>query len=74
VVTRPTMLVMPTTRRIPATMVGTAILAMATGIADLTTALIGVKVGALRAEFIGDITAGTKVRSLGLFASRISPC
>ena len=62
VVTQPTMLVTqatPPTRLIPATMVRTAILAMATVMAVLTTALIGAKVDALRAEFIGDITAGS---------------
>ena len=49
----------PTTRLIPPTMVGTAILATATVMAVLTTALMGAKVDALRAEFIGDITAGS---------------
>ena len=57
-VTQPTMLVTqptqaPTTRLIPATMVRTVM-------AVLTTAPIGAKVDALRAEFIGDMNAGSK--------------
>ena len=57
-VTQPTMLVTqptqaPTTHLIPATMVRTVM-------AVLTTALIGAKVDALRAEFIGDMNAGSK--------------
>jgi len=40
-------------------MVRTAILVTATAIAGLITALIGAKVDALRAEFIGGTTAGS---------------
>jgi hypothetical protein len=40
--------------------VRTAIRATATVMAVPTTALTGAKVDALRAEFIGDITAGTR--------------
>src|SRR5262245_65616616 len=48
------------TRLIPATMVPTTIPATATIIAVRTTALIGARVDGLPAEFIDDITAGTK--------------
>jgi hypothetical protein len=47
------------TRLIPATMVRTNILATATVMAVRTTALIGARVDVLRAEFIGDMNAGS---------------